>query len=100
MQNVKVGLVGAGTIGMRHIQAIDALKEISLVAIADPSLTVEGLVTKRAIPLYKEAQTMFEAGNLDAVIVAAPTNHHYDIVMNALNHHLTCLLYTSPSPRD
>ena len=28
MQNVKVGLVGAGTIGMRHIQAIDALKEI------------------------------------------------------------------------
>ena len=92
MQNVKVGLVGAGTIGMRHIQAIDALKEISLVAIADPSLTVEGLVAKRAIPLYKEAQTMFEAGNLDAVIVAAPTNHHYDIVMNALNHHLTVLV--------
>ena len=52
MQNVKVGLVGAGTIGLRHIQAIEALVDISLVAIADPSLTVEGLVAKRPIPLY------------------------------------------------
>ena len=92
MQNVKVGLVGAGTIGLRHIQAIDALEDISLVAIADPSLTVEGLVAKRPIPLYKEAQNMFEAGGLDAVIVAAPTNHHYEIVMNALNHHLNVLV--------
>ena len=37
MQVVNIGLVGAGSIGVRHIQAIDKVDEIRLVAMADPS---------------------------------------------------------------
>ncbi len=37
MEQVKIGLVGAGNIGQRHIMAIDQLAEAELVAFADPS---------------------------------------------------------------
>ena len=92
MQRVKIGLVGAGSIGLRHIHAIDEVEEISLVAIADPSPEVAGLGFARSIPVYAEAKNMFQVGGLDGVIVATPTKYHHQIVMTALTHRLTVLV--------
>ena len=33
----RIGLIGAGSIGTRHIKAIDEVAHIELVAVADPS---------------------------------------------------------------
>ena len=92
MQVVNIGLVGAGSIGVRHIQAIDKVDEISLVAIADPSPVAAEIGEVRSIPVYADAESMFQAGGIDAVIIATPTEKHHKIVMVALTHRLTVLV--------
>lgn len=92
MQVVKLGLVGAGSIGVRHIQAIDKVDEISLVAIADPSPAAVGIGAARSIPVYADAKSLFQAGGIDGVIIAAPTAQHHKIVMMALTYRLTVLV--------
>ena len=37
MDFFRIGLIGAGSIGTRHIKAIDEVAHIELVAVADPS---------------------------------------------------------------
>ena len=38
MSIIKIGLIGAGSIGVRHIMAIDALSDVALVAMLIESL--------------------------------------------------------------
>ena len=82
---VKIGLVGAGNIGQRHIMAIDQLAEAELTAFADPSDAAQQQAAGRAIPCYDSAGQMLaeqvQAGAaLDAVIIATPTErHHADV---------------------
>ena len=92
MKAVNLGLVGVGSIGVRHIQAIDKVDEISLVAIADPSPVAAEFGKARSIPVYADAESMFQAGGMDAVIISTPTEKHHKIVMVALTHHLTVLV--------
>ena len=58
MAVVKIGLVGAGNIGQRHIMAIDQLAEAELVAFADPSDTARQQAASLAIPCYDSAAQM------------------------------------------
>lgn len=79
---VKIGLVGAGNIGQRHIMAIDQLAEAELTAFADPSEAAQQQAASRAIPCYDSAGQMLaeqaRAGAaLDAVIIATPTERHH-----------------------
>lgn len=92
MQNVKVGLVGAGTIGLRHIKAIDATVSMELVYISNPAPSVLKNYKRQGLPAYQNAETMFKAEKIDCVIIAIPTEYHYDNVMVALAHHLTVLV--------
>lgn len=79
---VKIGLVGAGNIGQRHIMAIDQLAEAELTAFADPSEAAQQQAASRAMPCYDSAGQMLaeqaRAGAaLDAVIIATPTERHH-----------------------
>ena len=76
MEQIKIGLVGAGNIGQRHIMAIDQLVETELVAIADPSEVAQEKAASRGIPCYGNAAEMLEVCTPDAVIIATPTERH------------------------
>ncbi len=43
MDVFRIGLIGAGSIGTRHIKAIDEVAHIELVAVADPSPAARAL---------------------------------------------------------
>lgn len=92
MDVIRVGLVGAGSIGNRHIEAIDAVSEIALEAIADPSPNALKIGAKRSIPVFADAEAMLTAGGIDAVIIATPTQRHHQDVMVALAHKKTVLV--------
>ena len=92
MSIIKIGLIGAGSIGVRHIMAIDALSDIALVAIGDPSTAAQKIGTKRSIPVFTDADKMLSAGGIDAVIIATPTERHHQDVMAALRHKVTVLV--------
>ena len=92
MSIVKIGLIGAGSIGVRHIMAIDALSDAVLVAIVDPSPAAWKIGTERNIPVFDNADKMLSNGGIDAVIIATPTERHHQDVMAALRYKVTVLV--------
>ena len=92
MDIFKVGLTGAGSIGARHIKAIDQVAGIELVAIADPSPGAAALAASRNIPVFTDADSMLSQADVEAVIIATPTERHHADVMTALGHRKTVLV--------
>ena len=84
MSIVKIGLIGAGSIGVRHIMAIDALSDAVLVAIVDPSPAAWKIGTERNIPVFDDADKMLSNGGIDAVIIATRHNMHGKMTLESL----------------
>ena len=92
MDKVRVGLIGAGSIGVRHMKAMEEVPEITLVAIADPSPAAVRIGAAQNIPIYPDAGAMLAQDGLDAVIIATPTERHYQDMMMALEARQTVLV--------
>lgn len=67
-----IALIGAGSIGRRHIEAMASVKEAVLVAIADPSSAADALGKAQGIPVFADAEQMLTEADIDAVIIATP----------------------------
>ena len=84
MQTVRLGLVGAGSISARHLSAIEALAEVSLVAIADPAEGARDLAASLGVSCFTDAEVMLGEVPCDGVIVCTPTEHHLPPTLAAL----------------
>ena len=105
MAVVKIGLVGAGNIGQRHIMAIDQLAEAELIAFADPSDAAQRQAASLALPCYDSAAQMLaeqvRAGKaLDAVIIATPTERHHADMCACIASGCKTLLVEKPIAAD
>jgi len=82
---VRVGLVGAGTMGRRHIRALAADPRVRIVAVADPA----GAAARAAAEPVgaRPCAGLPEAVELgvDAVFVASPNVFHAALVLEALD---------------
>lgn len=76
---VRIGIAGLGTAGLAFIPAIKAHPGLSLVAIAEPDVTVGAdLAALHAAVAYPGLDAMLAHPGLDAVIIATPTPDHAD----------------------
>ena len=84
MSRVRAAVIGVGYLGRFHAQKFASMDDVDLAAVMDidpeRAREVAREVGSRACASYDELPD-----DLDAVSIAVPT---------------TCLLYTSPSPRD
>src|SRR5690348_10190585 len=71
----RLGLVGAGRMGRTHLRALSASKAVRITAIADPIATAQS-----GLPHYTDVDAMLDAGELDGVLIAAPTPHHRPLI--------------------
>src|SRR5690242_2405799 len=71
----RLGLVGAGRMGRTHLRALAVSDTIRITAIADPVAT-----TQAPLPHYADVTAMLNAGNLDGVLIAAPTPNHLSLI--------------------
>ena len=73
---IRLGIVGLGVIGRRHLEL--ALREPAcrVVSVADRSAEVSGLAARHSIPLRPSHREMLGADRPDGVIVATPTRSH------------------------
>eukprot|EP00656_Telonema_subtile_P043542 TRINITY_DN4988_c0_g1_i6.p1 TRINITY_DN4988_c0_g1~~TRINITY_DN4988_c0_g1_i6.p1 ORF type:complete len:157 (-),score=23.23 TRINITY_DN4988_c0_g1_i6:43-513(-) len=55
---------------------------------------------QEAVQAYGGVQHLADVGELQRKITAAVASTRTGVVVDAMEHALTCLLYTSPSPRD
>lgn len=69
---LKLAVVGAGLVGQRHIAAIAHVPEVTLAAVVDPA------PTRQAVPVFTSLDAMFDAVEVDGVILATPTLLHIE----------------------
>ena len=81
---MKVGILGAGTMGSMHANCYAQLPDVEVVAIADKRTD---LARKVAEPLgaqvYEEADELIEKADVDIVDVCLPTPMHKEFVVKA-----------------
>src|SRR5580765_3957109 len=82
---VRVGLVGAGKMGISHYAIVNAQPEASVVAVCDTSGYVLSVLKKyTGVETYDDYAAMIEKADLDAVFVATPTSTHFPCAERAL----------------
>ncbi|HET7474391.1 MAG TPA: Gfo/Idh/MocA family oxidoreductase [Dermatophilaceae bacterium] len=78
MSQVRIAVAGAGLIGLRHIEEIEASPVAKLASIVDPGPGGPGVARKYSVPLYQNLAELFEKDKPDGVILATPNRLHVD----------------------
>jgi predicted dehydrogenase len=75
---VRIAVAGAGLIGRRHIEEVDASRPAELASIVDPGPAGPELASKYDVALYGSLTEMFAADRPDGVILATPNRIHVE----------------------
>jgi predicted dehydrogenase len=82
---IRIGIVGAGKMGLSHFAIANAIPGASVVAVCDTSRYVLSVLRKHVgVETYTSFEDMFAEGRLDAAIVATPTFTHFPCASLAL----------------
>lgn len=82
---VKVGLIGAGKMGISHLSILGAHPDVQVVGVCDTSKIVLGALQKYSkFSCYSDYMKMVDETKPDAVFVAVPTKFHYNFIKELL----------------
>lgn len=99
MKKIRLGLMGAGVIGRRHIEAMIDTEQAELVAIADPEPSVKALADQHHASYYDNYDALLDDKNeLNGVVVATPTENHEHATLAALQAGLHVLVEKPITP--
>jgi myo-inositol 2-dehydrogenase/D-chiro-inositol 1-dehydrogenase len=91
---IRVGLIGAGTIGRVHAMNIAGIREVELVAVADPvQLAANKIAAEVGIPnVFDDYQSLLKDERITCVLICSPPITHAMIVEEAANKgkHIFC----------
>ncbi len=85
---VRIGLIGAGTMGALHARVVATNERTDLVWIADPDPAARAIAQRYGSRWVPEP----ELSSVDAVIIAAPTQLHRDLALNVIEQGFPLLL--------
>jgi predicted dehydrogenase len=78
MSRVRITVAGAGLIGRRHIEEVNASDSADLASIVDPGPAGPELAEKYGVTLYQSLAELFDRDKPDGVILATPNQMHVD----------------------
>ncbi len=78
MAPVRIAVAGAGLIGARHIEEVDAGDGTALAAVVDPGPAGPELARKYGVPAYGSLAELFAADRPDGVVLATPNRLHVE----------------------
>lgn len=76
---VRLGIIGVGSIGRRHLLLASLESECQVVALVDPAPEVASIAAEAGVPHRTAHPAMLDSERPDGVIVAAPTQLHAPI---------------------
>src|SRR3954453_8776342 len=76
---VRIAVAGAGLIGRRHIEEIDASRAAQLAAVVDPGPAAAEVADRFGVPLYPSLRGLFDAEKPDGIVLATPNQLHVDL---------------------
>jgi myo-inositol 2-dehydrogenase/D-chiro-inositol 1-dehydrogenase len=80
----RLGLVGAGRMGRTHLAALAGSTTVHVAGVADPSAEARAAMTAAGHRAVATLGELLGAGDVDGVLIAAPTNLHLGLVSEAL----------------
>ncbi|HEY2766819.1 MAG TPA: Gfo/Idh/MocA family oxidoreductase [Solirubrobacteraceae bacterium] len=85
MDELRIGLVGAGRMGAYHVDTWERVPEGRLVAVAEPDEEVaRGRIGRRPIDWVGDYRWLLERADVDAVCICAPSAQHARIALDAI----------------
>ncbi len=88
---IKFGVVGAGKIGNFHARTLAKMPEVELVGVSDVDmLRAQTIAWNYNAVAYNKYEDLFP--QIDALVVAVPTEFHAEIAVKAMNHGIHCLV--------
>ena len=92
MQQVRIAVVGAGLIGLRHIEEIQKCRSARVSAIVDPLPKAAEIAQQACVPLYASLSELFAKDKPDGVILATPNAMHVEQGLECIRAGVTTLL--------
>lgn len=79
---IRIAIAGAGLIGRRHIELIDASPDCILAGIADPSPAAKELAQGQGVNWYADHRALLAQEKPDGLIIASPNAHHFQMAVD------------------
>ncbi|TDD63235.1 Gfo/Idh/MocA family oxidoreductase [Kribbella antibiotica] len=82
--DIRLGLVGAGSVAGLYVEAAAGLPELAITAVCDVRReAAQALAAPLDARVYDDHRAMFAAGNLDAVVITSPHSLHTPMAEDA-----------------
>ena len=82
---IRIAVIGVGQMGRNHVRVLKGMDGVELVAIADPNREqLERLGHVFGMKCYERYEQMLEREELDAAVIAVPTEHHEAVAVACL----------------
>jgi len=92
-RELRVGLVGLGSMGRNHLRVLSSMAGTRLVAVADTDrAAVEAATAGTGAQGFPEPLALFAEADLDAVVIASPTTTHLTLALAALERGVAVLV--------
>lgn len=79
MKDYGIGIIGTGSIAIKHAQAIEELEGAKLVALFNPNpASAEVAKEKFSVPVYSDFQDFLKLEDLDIVCICTPSGMHLE----------------------
>jgi len=84
-QMINLAIMGIGTIGKRHLMAINTIDNVNLCGIVDLTKEARSFCNDNKISLFDDINELKKSTKVDGVIISTPTIMHYENAISALN---------------
>jgi predicted dehydrogenase len=86
LESLRVGVIGAGKMGLLHAAIFNALNRSKLTAVSETDSMIRGALRQNlpGIGIFKDYRRMIESESLDAIVVTTPVFLHKPIVEMSL----------------
>ncbi len=91
-QALRLAVVGAGSIGRRHVDYLLQEPGVSVAALADPSAAARTFANERGVRHFEDHRAMLDATPLDGVIVATPNALHEEVAIACMERGIAVLI--------
>jgi UDP-N-acetylglucosamine 3-dehydrogenase len=83
---LRVGVIGVGTMGGFHLDVWEKIPGAAVVAVADPDeANTRGRIARRPIDYHADWRTLLERDDIEAVSICSPSELHAEIGLAALD---------------
>ncbi len=92
-RDLRVGLIGLGSMGRNHLRILGTIPGARLVAVADPDISALDAATAGTdAQAFAEPMALLAEADLDAVVIASPTTTHVTLALAAIERGVAALV--------